>query len=133
MLTDGADNASRLRPDEVAAAASGIDVPVYIFGIVASIDNPSADTATVSVESSAFAGPLADLAAWTGGHVYVASTPGQRSVAARQIIDELRHQYLLAFEAGGNPGWHPLIVRARGRELTVRARSGYIVGQHPNS
>jgi Ca-activated chloride channel family protein len=129
VLTDGGDNASRLSPSEVSAIASEIDVPVYIFGIVASIDNPSADTATQSLASSAFSGPLSDLAAWTGGHVFVASTPGQRSVAARQIIDELRHQYLIAFESSGHPGWHPLVVRARNKDLTVRARSGYIAGQ----
>ena len=129
VMTDGADNASRLKPEDVSAIASAIDVPVYIFGIVPSIDNPESDTSTRSVRGSAFAGPLADLAAWTGGHVFVASTPGQRSVAARQIIDELRHQYLIAFESSGKPGWHPLVVRARNKDLTVRARSGYIAGQ----
>lgn len=129
VLTDGADNSSRLTPSEVSGIASEIDVPVYIFGIVPSIDNPSEDTSTQSIERMAFAGPLSDLAAWTGGHVFVASTPGQRSVAARQIIDELRHQYLIAFESSGNPGWHPLVVRARNKDLTVRARSGYIAGQ----
>jgi VWFA-related protein len=129
VLTDGADNWSKLKPNEVSALASGIDVPVYIFGIAASIDNPSEQTSTKSVSGSAFAGPLADLAAWTGGHVFVASTPGQRSIAARQIIDELRHQYLIAFESSGRPGWHPLVVRARNKDLTVRARSGYIAGQ----
>ena len=129
VLTDGADTSSRLTPSEVSGIASEIDVPVYIFGIVPSIDNPSEDTATQSIERKAFAGSLSDLAAWTGGHVFVASTPGQRSVAARQIIDELRHQYLIAFESSGNPGWHPLLVRARNKDLTVRARSGYIAGQ----
>jgi len=129
VLTDGADNASHLKPEDVSAIASEIDVPVYIFGIVPSIDNPSAEASTHSLESSAFAGPLADLASWTGGHVFVASTPGQRSVAARQIVDELRHQYLIAFESSGKPGWHPLEVRARNKDLTVRARSGYIAGQ----
>ena len=129
VMTDGADNASHLKPSDVSAIASGIDVPVYIFGIVPSIDNPESDASTHSVESSAFAGPLADLAAWTGGHVFVASTPGQRSVAARQIIDELRHQYVIAFESSGKPGWHPLVVRARNKDLIVRARSGYIAGQ----
>jgi Ca-activated chloride channel family protein len=134
VMTDGGDNASRLKPEEVSAIASAIDVPVYIFGIVPSIDNPSADNSTRSVESTAFAGPLADLAAWTGGHVFVASTPGQRSVAARQIVDELRHQYVIAFESSGRPGWHPLVVRARNKDLTVRARSGYIAGQsRPNA
>jgi Ca-activated chloride channel homolog len=129
VLTDGADNWSRLRPEEVSAVASAIDVPVYIFGIVGAIDNPSEDISTSSVERSALTGPLSDLAAWTGGHVFVASAPGQRSIAARQIVDELRHQYLIAFEASGRPGWHPLVVRARNKDLTVRARSGYIAGQ----
>jgi Ca-activated chloride channel homolog len=129
VLTDGNDNASRLKPEDVSAIASAIDVPVYIFGIVPSIDNPTAENSTHSVESTAFAGPLANLAAWTGGHVVVASTISQRSIAARQIIDELRHQYLIAFESSGKPGWHPLVVRARNKDLVVRARSGYIAGQ----
>jgi Ca-activated chloride channel homolog len=129
VMTDGADNASHLKPEDVSAIASAIDVPVYIFGIVPSIDNPSSESSTHSVESIAFAGPLADLATWTGGHVFVASTPGQRSVAARQIVDELRHQYVIAFESSGKPGWHPLVVRARNKDLIVRARSGYIAGQ----
>jgi Ca-activated chloride channel homolog len=129
VLTDGADNWSRLSPSEVSGLASAIDVPVYIFGIAPSIDNPLEEASTKSVSASAFAGPLADLASWTGGHVFVASTPGQRSIAARQIIDELRHQYLIAFESSGRPGWHPLVVRARNKDLIVRARSGYIAGQ----
>jgi Ca-activated chloride channel family protein len=129
VLTDGNDNASRMTPSQVSAVASEIDVPVYVFGIVPSIDNPSADTATMSIERSAFAGPLTDLANLTGGHLFVASTPGQRSIAARQIVDELRHQYLIAFESSGIPGWHPLVVRARQKDLVVRARSGYMAGQ----
>jgi Ca-activated chloride channel family protein len=129
VLTDGTDTSSRMTPPEVSAVASEIDVPVYIFGIVPSIDNPSDESSATSAARSAFTGPLADLAAWTGGHVFVASTPGQRSIAARQIIDELRHQYLISFESSGTPGWHPLVVRARNKDLTVRARSGYIAGQ----
>ena len=102
VFTDGADNASRMKPEAVSAMASAIDVPVYLFGIVPAIDNPSEDISTV--ERSALTGSLANLAAWTGGHVFMASTPGQRSIAARQIIDELRHQYLIAFESSGQPG-----------------------------
>ena len=129
VFTDGNDTASRLTPAQVSAIASEIDVPVYLFGIVPSIDNPTSEMATNSVAQSALGGALADLATWTGGHAFVASTPAQRSAAARQIIDELRHQYLIAFESSGSPGWHPLVVRARQKDLTVRARSGYIAGQ----
>jgi Ca-activated chloride channel family protein len=134
VLTDGRDNASHLTPSQVSGIASSIDVPVYIIGLVPGIDNPSADLATVTPQQSALTGQLANLAAWTGGRVFMASTPADRSVAARQIVEELRHQYLLAFESSGKPGWHPLVVRARGKDLVVRARSGYFAGQsRPNS
>jgi hypothetical protein len=113
----------------VSGIASSIDVPVYIVGIVPAIDNPSSDLSATGAENSALAGPLSDLAAWTGGRTYIVSTIGQRSLTARQIVDELRHQYLIAFESSGKPGWHPLVVRARDKDLTVRARSGYIAGQ----
>ena len=128
VFTDGHDNSSRLTPGEVSGIASSIDVPVYVFAVVPSIDNPLTEFST-NVESSSFTGALGDLAAWTGGDVFVASTPAARSAAAQQIVDELRHQYLIAFESSGASGWHPLVVRARNKDLTVRARSGYIAGQ----
>jgi VWFA-related protein len=127
VFTDGRDNSSRLRASEVSNIASSIDVPVYLFAAVPSIDNPSEGFG--GGERPTLSGSLSDLAGWTGGHVFVASTPGTRSAAARQIVDELRHQYLIAFESSGKPGWHPLVVRARDKDLVVRARSGYIAGQ----
>jgi Ca-activated chloride channel homolog len=129
VMTDGNDNASRLTPSDVSGIASAIDVPVYVFGIVAGIDDPAADIAASTVARSPFADSLLDLANWTGGQVFVASAPAQRSIQARALVDELRHQYLLAFESSGDPGWHPLSVRTRDKGLIVRARSGYIVGQ----
>jgi Ca-activated chloride channel family protein len=133
VFTDGSDTSSQLPPSEVSGIASSIDVPVYIFGTVSAIDNPAEEIAAPSAEAL-LTGELANLAAWTGGHLFAASTIVQRSVAARQIVDELRHQYLIAFESSGQPGWHPLVVRARSKDLVVRARSGYYAGQsRPNS
>lgn len=129
VFTDGRDTSSRLSPSDVSGIASSIDVPVYIVGIVSAIDNPSADISATTIERSALTGPLSDLAYWTGGRAFVASSIADRSQAARQIVDELRHQYLIAFESSGKPGWHPLVVRAKDRDLTVRARSGYFAGQ----
>jgi len=129
VFTDGQDNSSRLTPGEVSAIASAIDVPVYIVGIVPSIDNPSSDQAGSSAEHSALNGALSNLAMWTGGGTFIVSTTVQRSTTARHIVDELRHQYLIAFESSSRAGWHPLLIRARDRDLTVRARSGYIAGQ----
>ena len=64
-LTDGADYASRLKPaDVVSAIASEIDVPVYIFGVVPSIDNPVGGHQADSAGRSALdRRPLPDLAA----------------------------------------------------------------------
>jgi Ca-activated chloride channel homolog len=130
VLTDGVDNASRLSAPEVSGIASSIDVPVYILAVVSPLDHAGAATA-VNSERPIPVGDLADLARWTGGEFFVTSVPAQTSLAARQIIEELRHQYMLAFEPAAKPGWHPLEVRAQhGRGLlVVRARSGYMAGQ----
>lgn len=126
VLSDGVDTASRLRPEEVSRAASAIDVPVYVLAVVSPLDHPGADTA-VETQAENSAADLANLAQWTGGEVFTASVPAHASVAARQIVSELRHQYVIAFEAGVEPGWHPIEVRVRERGAVVRARSGYVV------
>jgi len=129
VFTDGQDTASKLSPSGVSALASAIDVPVFVIGIVPSIDNPSADISATSYEKSPLVGPLGSLAAWTGGQVFVVSTIADRVQMARQLIEELRQQYLIAFEASTVPGWHSLEVRVHDRDMNVRARSGYIAGQ----
>jgi Ca-activated chloride channel family protein len=128
VLTDGRDNHSQLSAAEVSGIASSIDVPVYIMAVVSPLDHVGATTA-VSTDSPVPVGDLADLARWTGGEFFVTSATAQTSLAARQIVDELRHQYLIGFEPASRPGWHPLEVRAKGRQLMVRARGGYMAGQ----
>jgi VWFA-related protein len=129
VFTDGVDTSSRLSAPEVSGIASAIDVPVYIVGIVPAIDNPSADISTVNPDRSPLAGSLSDLAMWTGGHTFMTTTQVDRMAAARQILDELRQQYLISFESSGKPGWHPLVVKTRDKDHIVRARSGYNAGQ----
>ena len=78
--------------------------------------------------NQALAGELADLARWTGGQLFVATSTSEASAVARQIVDELRQQYLIAFEPGATPGWHAVDVRVRRKGHTVQARSGYVAG-----
>ena len=121
VLTDGIDTRSRQTAEQVSSIASGIDIPVYIVAVMSQIDDPRREGGTQPPSA------LTNLARWTGGEFFSASAPAHASVAARQIVEELRHQYLLAFEASTRPGWRPLEVRARDTDLTVRARAGYRV------
>jgi VWFA-related protein len=128
VITDGIDTKSRLTPDQVAAIASEIDVPVYIVAVMAKIDDPRERAADEDNSGAGIpATRLQELAQRTGGELFLASAPAHASVAARQILGELRHQYVLAFEASTRQGWRPLEVRAKDG-LTVRARSGYSAG-----
>jgi VWFA-related protein len=125
VFTDGMDTSSLMTPEQVASIASGIDVPVYVITVVSDVDR---DTGPVREET-----PLESLARWTGGMLFVTSAPAHESIAARQIVDELRHQYVLAFSASPTNGWRALSVKTRDRNLIVRARSGYRAGNGSGS
>jgi len=131
VFTDGMDTSSLLKPEEVSAVASAIDVPVYVVTIVSDVDRDR------DVRDRPRTGdpetPLQSLARWTGGDLFVTSAPAHESMAARQIVDELRHQYVLAFTASPSAGWRSLSVKTRDRDLTVRARSGYKAGTRAGS
>jgi VWFA-related protein len=131
-ITDGIDNSSALSAPEVSGLASSIDVPVYIIIVISPLDR--ADKTTVDdprLIDSAMQGRLADLAHWTGGEIFAAIGPAQDSAAAQQIVTELRHQYLIVFEPDTRPGWHPIDIQTKKKDLVVRARSGYIVAGRP--
>jgi len=133
VLTDGDDNASQLTPAEVSAVASSIDVPVYIIVIVSPLDRVGKTSTSVIDPHLAQQrdGALGDLARWTGGDIVLPVTPAEASAATRQIVNELREQYLIAFEPRREPGWHPLELRTTKTNLVVRARSGYLVRSQP--
>ncbi len=130
VLTDGVDTASKLSPAEVSGIASSIDVPVYIVTVVSPIDVGDTERRLNPDEERPPAphGTLGDLARWTGGQVFVTSAVDELASAAREIVAELRNQYLLSFEPGSPPGWHPLEVRTRKKNLIVRTRGGYVAG-----
>ncbi len=129
VLTDGIDTASRLTPADVSGIASEIDVPVYVVAVVLPIDNPDANgRPSRGDEVPLTVGTIRELAAWTGGELFYASTPSDTSKVARQIVRELRQQYLIAFEPSTGAGWHPIEIRTTKKNLTVRARGGYVAG-----
>jgi VWFA-related protein len=133
VFTDGMDTSSLLKPEEVSAVASAIDVPVYVITIVSDVDRDRDRDARDHLRTGEPETPLQSLARWTGGDLFVTSAPAHESLAARQIVDELRHQYVLAFTASPSAGWRSLSVKTRDRDLTVRARSGYTAGTRPGT
>jgi len=130
VLTDGIDTASVLSPAQVSANAAAIDVPIYIIATVLAIDDPGSDRATPGSQRQAPAsvGTIEDLARWTGGALHYTSTSASALKAARAVVDELRHLYLIAFEPGAAPGWHPLEIRTSQKDFVVRTRGGYVAG-----
>lgn len=126
VLTDGIDTASRLSPAEVSGIASAIDVPVYVIATVLPIDLPASNSDRTTTPLAT--GSVEDLANWTGGACLYATTPSESSQVSKQVIDELRNQYLIVFEPATASGWRPLEIRTKQKHYTVRARSGYMAG-----
>jgi Ca-activated chloride channel family protein len=128
VISDGVDTGSRMSAAEVSGIASTIDVPVYLLTVVNPIDHPGSEFEVRSDGRAAQTATLADLARWTGGDMRIASVPAHISIAVQDLFTELRHQYLISFEPGERPGWHPLEVQTRKRGLVVHARGGYMSG-----
>jgi Ca-activated chloride channel family protein len=122
VLTDGDDNASTYSPEEVAWIASTIDVPVYVFalGMVERADRPAVEHRNGPEWHALF-----ELARATGGDYFVAPTPALVVEATRRLLDELRHQYLIAFEPTPSGGLRAIEIGVRDRDLKVRARRWY--------
>ena len=129
VITDGIDTGSRMSAPDVSGIASSIDVPVYLLTVVTPLDHPGGEYSVVSADGAAAdVATLADLARWTGGDMRIASVPAHTHVAIRDLFEELRYQYLITFEPDTRPGWHPLEIRTRNKDLFVHARGGYVSG-----
>jgi Ca-activated chloride channel homolog len=128
VLTDGADTASSYTPQEVAWIASTIDVPVYVFA-VAQTETPEALAKEKEKENLlAPMNPLAELARATGGDYFVAGSPALAVNGILRLVEELRHQYLIAFEPSTASGMRQLEIKTRKNDLRVSARRWYTAG-----
>ena len=125
LLTDGVDTASVHNVQDAATAAAALDLPVYALGVDDFNERPRFVDRTL-VDDNATVN-LAELARRTGGTATEANTVAQLSIATRSILTELHHQYMMAFAAGTQPGWHPLTVRVRKGRAVARSRDGYLV------
>lgn len=124
LLTDGFDTASVLSPGDAATAAASLDIPLYVLSVGG--DGSRGGTRPGAAGHTATLA-LNDLAIRTGGLAAEAATAGQLSTVTQAILTELRHQYVIAFPAGSEKGWHNLTVRVRRGRVQARSRNGYVV------
>jgi hypothetical protein len=71
---------------------------------------------------------MRQLAAGSGGRAFFTDQDTKLEAIFQEIVEDLRHQYLLAYPAPGsarNREWHRIRVEVPGRGYQVRARLGY--------
>ncbi|HEY0515108.1 MAG TPA: VWA domain-containing protein [Thermoanaerobaculia bacterium] len=125
LITDGVDNASHLTPEQARAVVQEAHLPTYVLGLDAG--NPY-ELSQEGKKIYRYADVLSLLAAVTGGRYYAISNREDLQKALAQILDDVRHQYVLGFSTGDGPvKFRPLSVevkKSRDRR-TVVFRRGY--------
>jgi VWFA-related protein len=125
LITDGVDNASRLTPDQARAIVQKAQLPTYVLGL------GSGDPYELNQQGKKlyrYADVLSLLAAVTGGHYYPITKHEDLQKALAEILDDVRHQYVLGFSTGdGAVKFRSLTVevkKSRDRQAVV-FRRGY--------
>jgi VWFA-related protein len=111
VFSDGMDTSSWLTPDAVLETANTANVVAY------------------AVSAGSTAPPfLKDLTRFTGGTLYQVESTINLSSVLLGILDEFRQRYLVSYSPrGATPeGWHQIEVRIKNRNVTVKARPGYL-------
>ncbi|HEV2844421.1 MAG TPA: VWA domain-containing protein [Thermoanaerobaculia bacterium] len=115
LLSDGDDNASYIKYQEALEYARRSGVTIYAIGL-----NVSAWDATLR-------GKLGELAEATGGRAFWSDKPEELAAAYKQIENELRSRYLVAYSSSeaGQTGFRPVEVKVKRSGLKVRTARGY--------
>ena len=127
LLSDGIDNNSRMTRATIEKRLEGVAIPIYAFGLREPGEQRSKrGTMTIS-EEMANIDVLEELAAATGGKLFVGNQPEQLARAMDGIENVLRAQYLLGFSPTGKGAvkYRRISLELAGRVRSVRVRAGY--------
>jgi VWFA-related protein len=113
VFSDGLDNTSWLPPPDVLEVARRSNATVYGVTVRARKDRKERF--------------LGDVARATGGRLFEASSERDLRERFLEVLEDIRARYVLRFtpDVAGQPGWHALGVRLRGRKGELLARPGY--------
>jgi Ca-activated chloride channel family protein len=124
VITDGGDTMSKVNYQEAVRAAETAEAILYSIIVVPIEASAGRDTGGEHA--------LIQLSADTGGKYFYASSLAQLDEAFRQISDELRTQYLLAYyptQRLSNSDFRRIEVKVKGipsdSDFKVRHRTGY--------
>lgn len=123
LLSDGLDNASRVKREDIEKRMEGVAIPIYAFSL-----REAAEATLASIrEEDTNLDLLEELAGATGGRVFVGNRPEQLASAMNGIESILRAQYLIGFSPTGKGGvkYRRISLKTAGRIRSVRVRAGY--------
>lgn len=116
LFTDGDDQSSHAPIDTAIAQAEASDAMIYPVG------------QGRAVHARDLQKLLQRLATTSGGRAFFSNDPSKLDKIFTEILEDLHHQYLLAYPAPDNQRdgkWHRLSVEVGGGKYHVRARQGY--------
>ena len=111
VFTDGSDNGSTVSYGHVVEETQSSAVLLYFVAI----------GSPVLIDSHT----LESLSTISGGRTLYVPKQDAISPVLEQIRAELAKQYYLAYYAPRRPGFHQLRVEVAGRDVTIRAKTGY--------
>jgi len=130
LITDGNDNASATKLEELVRKASNSEIVVHIIGLLEAEERSAARKAKRAVEAIATA---------TGGLHYFPKDLGEVEKISLEVAEDIRNQYVLAYSPtiqALDGSFRQIKVTANGpNRPAVRTRSGYYAsaGKKPNS
>ena len=111
VFSDGVDTVSWTGGSDALALARQSSTLVYAVGVGSDL--------------------LREVVDATGGRTLSESEKGMGNAFLR-VLDDLRHRYLLRFDAGAPaPGWRPLEVKLKHTHAELRYRPGYLRRPNP--
>lgn len=128
LVTDGVDNASRLSPEAARELVRRARLPVFVLGLGREgLGDTAADAARGG--ATTYGELLQRLAHATGGRYLPLGSPSEAPAAARDLLHELRQQYVLAFPTAPGPASERrLEVSVKTPGATVYHRRAYFGG-----
>jgi Ca-activated chloride channel homolog len=130
IITDGADNASRLTLQQAIRRVQDLGGPVvYTIGLLFDSDKDEADNARTALQR---------LSQETGGFAYFPRSLDEVNGIAAEIARDIRNQYTIAYRStrpsslGGYRVVHVEAVAPGHGKLTVVTRHGYYANPNPH-